>query len=42
MAATYVVYGAKYTGSVPIEATLTLLGLPYEVIDVGSLGFRRG
>ena len=29
----YVVYGAKGSGSVPVEATLTLLGLAYEVVE---------
>ena len=29
----YVVYGARGAGSVPVEATLTLLGLPYEVVE---------
>jgi GST-like protein len=29
----YVVYGAQGTGSVPVEATLTLLGLPYRVVE---------
>ena len=29
----YVVYGAKGGGSVPVEAVLTLLGLPYEVVE---------
>jgi len=29
----YVVYGGKGTGSVPVEATLTLLGLPYRVVE---------
>ena len=29
----YVVYGAKGSGSVPVEAVLTLLGLPYEVVE---------
>ena len=29
----YVVYGAAGTGSVPVEATLTLLGLPYRVVE---------
>lgn len=29
----YVVYGAQGGGSVPVEATLTLLGLPYEVVE---------
>jgi GST-like protein len=31
----YVVYGQKGTGSVPVEATLLLLGEPYEVIERG-------
>jgi GST-like protein len=31
----YVVYGQKGTGSVPIEATLLLLGEPYEMIERG-------
>ena len=29
----FVVYGAKGAGSVPIEATLTLLGLPFKVVE---------
>ena len=29
----YVVYGAKGGGSVPVEATLTLLGLAYQVVE---------
>jgi GST-like protein len=29
----YVVFGAKGSGSIPVEATLTLLGLPYEVVE---------
>src|SRR5688572_1753230 len=29
----YVVYGAAGSGSVPVEATLTLLGAPYRVIE---------
>jgi GST-like protein len=29
----YVVYGQKGTGSVPVEATLLLLGEPYEVVE---------
>ena len=29
----YVIYGAKGGGSVPIEAALTLLRLPYEVVE---------
>jgi GST-like protein len=31
----YVVYGQKGTGSVPVEATLLLLGEPYEVVERG-------
>lgn len=30
---TYTLYGAAGSGSVPVEATLTLLGLPFEVIE---------
>ena len=33
MSGEYVVYGAKGTGSVPVEATLTLLDLPYRVVE---------
>jgi GST-like protein len=29
----YLVYGAAGTGSVPVEAALTLLGLPYRVVE---------
>jgi GST-like protein len=29
----YVVHGAAGSGSVPVEAALTLLGLPYEVVE---------
>ena len=29
----FIVYGAKRSGSVPVEAALTLLGLPYEVVE---------
>ena len=35
MAGSYVVYGQKGTGSVPVEATLLLLGEPYEVVERG-------
>ena len=31
-----VVYGAKGSGSVPVEAALTLLGLPYEVVEAAT------
>ena len=31
----YVVYGRKGTGSVPVEATLLLLGEPYELKEPG-------
>jgi GST-like protein len=27
------IFGAAGSGSVPVEATLTLLGIPYEVIE---------
>ncbi|HZH06365.1 MAG TPA: glutathione S-transferase family protein [Lautropia sp.] len=30
---TYIVYGQKGTGSVPVEATLLLLGAPYKVVE---------
>jgi GST-like protein len=33
MSSEYVVYGAAGTGSVPVEATLTLLDLPYRVVE---------
>jgi GST-like protein len=33
MARPLTVYGAAGSGSVPVEATLTLLGLPYEVVE---------
>ena len=29
----YTVYGASGSGSMPVEATLTLLGLPFEVVE---------
>ena len=29
----YTVFGAAASGSVPVEATLTLLGIPYEVVE---------
>ena len=29
----YIVHGAAGSGSIPVEATLTLLGLPYEVVE---------
>ena len=34
MTGEYVVYGSKGSGSVAVEATLTLLGLPYRVIEI--------
>lgn len=34
MSDTYIVYGAATSGSVPVEAALTLLDLPYEVEEV--------
>ena len=33
MSKPYIVYGQKGTGSVPVEATLHLLGEPYEVVE---------
>jgi GST-like protein len=33
MASKFLVYGAKGSGSVPVEAALTLIGLPFEVIE---------
>jgi GST-like protein len=36
----YIVYGAAGSGSVPVEAALTLLGLPYRVIDSTILAER--
>jgi GST-like protein len=36
MAGSYVVYGRNGTGSVPVEATLLLLGEPYEVKEAGT------
>lgn len=32
----YVVYGAKGSGSVPVEAVLTLLGLPFELVEAAA------
>src|SRR3974377_2484033 len=32
MAGSYIVYGSPGSGSVPVEAALTLIGAPYEVI----------
>jgi GST-like protein len=36
MSGEYVVHGAAGTGSTPVEAVLTLLGLPYRVAEAGS------
>jgi GST-like protein len=33
MAGRFTIYGAKGSGSVPVEAAMTLLGLPYEVVE---------
>ena len=33
MSGSYVVHGAQGSGSVPVEAALTLLGLPYQVVE---------
>ena len=35
MAGEYVVYGSKGSGSVPIEAALTLIGAPFRVVERG-------
>jgi len=40
MSEQYIVYGAAGSGSVPVEAALTLLGLPYRVIDSTILEAR--
>jgi GST-like protein len=37
MVGPYVVYGRRGTGSVPVEATLLLLGEPYEVKEAGRV-----
>ena len=41
MTGTYIVHGAAGTGSVMVEGALTLLGLPYEVVEAQVLGKRR-
>jgi GST-like protein len=38
MSAPYTIYGAAGSGSVPIEATLALLDLPYRVVESTILG----
>jgi GST-like protein len=38
---TYIVHGAKGSGSVAVEAALTLLDLPYEVAESAVLAERR-
>ncbi len=38
MVETFIVHGAEGTGSVTVEAALTLLGLPYEVVEAPSPG----
>jgi len=40
MSEPYIVYGARGMGSVMVEATLTLLDLPYEVAETEPLGKR--
>ena len=42
MSGTYVVHGAQGSGSVPVEAALTLLGLPYRVIESSILTSETG
>ncbi len=41
MSAEYVVHGAAGSGSVPVEATLTLPGLPYRVVENASWASRE-
>ena len=36
------VFGAVGSGSIPVEATLTLLGIPYELVEARHLGRRSG
>lgn len=38
MARKYVVYGARGSGSVAVEAALTLIGAPYEVVELAPEG----
>jgi GST-like protein len=40
MSGEYIVYGGKGTGSVPVEAALTLLDLPYRVVETQALAGR--
>ena len=35
---TYTIYGAAGSGSVPVEAALTLIGAPFEVVERKGLG----
>jgi len=35
----YIVHGSPGSGSVPIEAALTLIGIPYDAIGDGGLSF---
>jgi GST-like protein len=36
MTGEYVIHGAAGTGSTPVEAALTLIGQPYQVVEAGS------
>jgi GST-like protein len=36
MAGRFTIYGAKGSGSVPVEAAMTLLGLPYDVVEAAT------
>jgi GST-like protein len=42
MSGTYVVHGAQGSGSTPVEATLTLLDLPYRVVESTILTSESG
>jgi GST-like protein len=42
MARDYVVHGAKWSGSVSVEAALTLLDLPYRVVESSVLSAEAG
>jgi GST-like protein len=41
MASTYVLYGAQASGAVAVEAALTLIGAPYELIDAETFDPAR-
>jgi GST-like protein len=41
MASPYVLYGAQASGAVPVEAALTLIGAPYELIEAETFDPAR-